>query len=191
MTWPPWTTCNDLKSGKWLFFCCSWSCANWYLGFQNPFGNKWVSFISAVRCWTAHIVFASLPLVGNVDIKGSEVWGFLLLQKAFNSLKTFCLILWYLINRNGILVFPNLMVQGIINPIPSAFKVYKCTLAIKTFIQKKSSRHVLGNGIFIMDTGKKEECSFIGNCSSWALLWISCVLLVDFILKSLVWIWKV
>lgn len=77
-----------------------------------------------------------------------------------------CLILWYLINTDGIVASPDLIVQGIFNSISSDFRVYKYTLAIKTFIQKKSSSHVLRNEMFVMDTGKEEEWSFIGNYSS-------------------------
>lgn len=77
-----------------------------------------------------------------------------------------CLVLWYLINTDGIVASPNLMVQGIFNSVCSDFRVYKFTLAIKSFIQKKSSSHILRNEMFITDTGKKEEWSFIGNYSS-------------------------
>lgn len=146
-----------LKEWEMTFFCCSSSCANWYLGFQNPFGNKWVSFVSAVGCWTTYIVFCISAIDRKCGLKSSEVWGCLLFffffWKLLSARRHFVWSLWYLVNTNGILIFPNLIIQGIINSTPSDFRVCKCTFVANTFIQEKSSSHVLENEMFIMSTG--------------------------------------
>lgn len=58
VNWPLWETCNDLKRGS-GFLCFSWTYTNWFLGFQNPIGNKWLPFISAVVYRAAHIFWIS------------------------------------------------------------------------------------------------------------------------------------
>lgn len=106
-------------------------------------------------------------------------------QKTFNNMGTFCLSLWYLVNQNGVFIFPNLMGNVIRNLKPLAFKGHKHKQVIKELLFRRQVMMILWGVRHFIDEHMQEGNRSCLGCYSWAPVWVSSICLIALAVDSL------
>lgn len=150
-------------------------------GLPDSIWNKWLPFISVVRCWEARI-FWIFAIDSEYEYKGVLKGEDSFLCKTFNNMETFCLSLWYLVNQNGIIHSPNKMGNVIHNLKPLTLRIHKHKWIIRNLLFRRKAM-VISWGIRCaiyehMQEGR--QIIFRINTLHAALVWVSWIWLIAF-----------